>query len=150
MLGQTSAAWERQAALSAGYVDALGRGMDAGIIEAVTALRLLGFVTTGSCQGHLDHGLPGPWVDIALGKLTRYRLGGLLDGFYVEHRPADAAARLTLTNIYDTSATRLVELRLCGRATRDHDDEVDGDRRAVLALATAEMAAFTGFLRARL
>ncbi len=45
--------------------DALGKGVDEGIKEAVVALRVYGFPTTGSCEGHLDWGLPYPWIDIS-------------------------------------------------------------------------------------
>jgi hypothetical protein len=44
-------------------VDGLGRPVDGGIRDAVVALRLLGLDTSGSCEGHLDHGMRAPWVD---------------------------------------------------------------------------------------
>lgn len=48
----------------ASLTDGLGRRLDSGITELVVALRLHGFRTTASCAGHLDHGLPWPWVRI--------------------------------------------------------------------------------------
>ncbi|MEO8972199.1 MAG: hypothetical protein ABI406_11450 [Ktedonobacteraceae bacterium] len=44
--------------------DKLGKEVDAGIIETVVALNLLGMPTTQSCEGHLNHGTGAPWVDI--------------------------------------------------------------------------------------
>jgi hypothetical protein len=44
--------------------DALGRPIDPGIFETVVALTVVGFHTTMSCEGHLDHGIAAPWVDI--------------------------------------------------------------------------------------
>jgi len=44
--------------------DRLGKPIDKGIIELVAVLNLLGFKTSGSCEGHLDHGCASPWVDI--------------------------------------------------------------------------------------
>lgn len=44
--------------------DALGKRIDPAIRGTVVALRVHGFATQGSCEGHLDHGLPYPWVDI--------------------------------------------------------------------------------------
>ncbi len=44
--------------------DKLGKKVDAGIIETVVVLNLLGMPTTMSCEGHLDHGTGAPWVDI--------------------------------------------------------------------------------------
>ena len=44
--------------------DALGIPVDRLIRPTVVALRILGFRTIMSCQGHLDHGLKAPWIDI--------------------------------------------------------------------------------------
>ena len=44
--------------------DKLGEPIDKGIFDTVVALNILGFVTRQSCEGHLDHGLPYPWVDV--------------------------------------------------------------------------------------
>lgn len=45
-------------------VDGLGKKIDPGIKESVIALWALGFKTSSSCQGHLDHGRLAPWIDI--------------------------------------------------------------------------------------
>jgi hypothetical protein len=45
-------------------VDRLGTPIDSGIKRAVQIFRTLGFETTGSCEGHLDWGLPYPWIEI--------------------------------------------------------------------------------------
>ena len=45
--------------------DKLGEPIDKGIFDTVVSLNILGFVTRQSCEGHLDHGLPYPWVDVA-------------------------------------------------------------------------------------
>jgi len=47
-------------------VDKLGTPMDAGIKDAVVTLKLLGYKTIGSCQGHLDHGTGGPWIHLLI------------------------------------------------------------------------------------
>lgn len=44
--------------------DVLGYPIDAGILDLVVALNVLQIPTTGSCEGHLDHGTMAPWVDI--------------------------------------------------------------------------------------
>ncbi len=44
--------------------DKLGTPIDPGIFETVVALNLLGLHTLQSCEGHLDHGCPYPWVTI--------------------------------------------------------------------------------------
>lgn len=59
----TTATWEEAFAEAQQYVDGLGCGIDQGILETVVALNLLGFRSTASCEGHLDHGHAYPWVD---------------------------------------------------------------------------------------
>ncbi|MFA7315790.1 MAG: hypothetical protein WC059_03255 [Candidatus Paceibacterota bacterium] len=44
--------------------DRLGKRIDSNIKESVVAFSALGFNTSGSCEGHLDRGLPYPWIDI--------------------------------------------------------------------------------------
>lgn len=47
------------------FTDKLGREMDPGILETVVTLNVAGFATVQSCEGHLDHGTPYPWVNLA-------------------------------------------------------------------------------------
>ena len=44
--------------------DKLGKGIDNGAVQSVVGLNALGFETSGSCEGHLDHGAPGPYLDL--------------------------------------------------------------------------------------
>lgn len=44
--------------------DRLGKGLDAGIKDAVVALVVLDIHTRQSCEGHLDHGVAAPWIDV--------------------------------------------------------------------------------------
>jgi len=46
------------------FTDKLGTPIDPGIFETVVVLNLLGLHTFQSCEGHLDHGCPYPWVTI--------------------------------------------------------------------------------------
>src|SRR5438128_2510552 len=56
--------WQSKLAEVEGIKDALGRGLDNHIKEAVVALNLLGVHTSASCEGHIDHGRPSPWIEI--------------------------------------------------------------------------------------
>ena len=55
--------------------DKLGKKIDENIKETVVALKVLDFETSASCEGHLDHGIASPWVDI------RFENKKLLDRF---------------------------------------------------------------------
>ncbi|MGH9460193.1 MAG: hypothetical protein ACRD1X_03185, partial [Vicinamibacteria bacterium] len=44
--------------------DRLGRPVDEGIKETIVALKVNGFGTTASCEGHLEWGRPYPWVRV--------------------------------------------------------------------------------------
>lgn len=59
-----------------GVSDALGHEIENGIKETVATLQLLGFPTTGSCEGHSDWGLPYPWVDIAMPDMPEFEYVG--------------------------------------------------------------------------
>lgn len=48
----------------ASLTDTLGCGIDAGIFDTVVYLNLLNVTTRQSCEGHLDHGTPYPWITV--------------------------------------------------------------------------------------
>lgn len=56
--------WEQVAEKFAHATDGIGMGIDAGILGTVIALNALGIETSASCEGHLDHGVGAPWIDI--------------------------------------------------------------------------------------
>ena len=49
--------------------DSKGEPVDEKIKDLVIGLRRWGIKTEFSCEGHLDHGLPYPWIDILRGNL---------------------------------------------------------------------------------
>ncbi len=53
------------------FKDNLGCEVDEGIFETVVYLNLLDAPTLQSCEGHLDHGVPYPWVTIIDEDLSR-------------------------------------------------------------------------------
>jgi len=59
-------AWNAKATEVDKWGDGLGLGIDVGIKETVIVLNLLGFKTAASCQGHMDRGVPAPWIDFDL------------------------------------------------------------------------------------
>src|SRR5258707_3300805 len=46
------------------FRDKLDNAVDSGIFESVVLLNLLEISTLQSCEGHLDHGSPYPWVTV--------------------------------------------------------------------------------------
>ena len=56
--------------------DFTGRGIDENIKEQVSVLHALGFNTTNSCEGHIDHGVPYPFIDIEAPDKPKWRYEG--------------------------------------------------------------------------
>lgn len=55
--------WDEAETFARRLVDGMGCPIDEGILQTVVALNLLGLRTSQSCEGHLDGGLPYPWLD---------------------------------------------------------------------------------------
>lgn len=49
--------------------------LDRGIKNLVLALNARGIPTSGSCEGHVDHGSPAPWIKVRLAGKTMQRGG---------------------------------------------------------------------------
>jgi hypothetical protein len=62
--------WDEIAEKFSHVNDRIGMPIDGGIFETVVALNALDIPTSMSCEGHLDHGLPYPWVAIGLSGLS--------------------------------------------------------------------------------
>lgn len=56
--------WQATAEQLSHTTDALGKGIDPGIFEAVVALNALGIPTVASCEGHLERAIAAPWIDV--------------------------------------------------------------------------------------
>jgi hypothetical protein len=56
--------------------DALGMPIDEGIKEAVIMFNAVGLYTSSSCEGHLDHGFPAPWIDVEVSNEPKERYVG--------------------------------------------------------------------------
>ena len=56
--------WQKMADHFAHITDKLGKRIDAGILDMVIVLNLLGIHTRQSCEGHLEWGTGSPWVDL--------------------------------------------------------------------------------------
>jgi hypothetical protein len=67
-----STLWNETAGKFRKVTDRLGCPIDAGIFDTVVALNILGITTRMSCEGHLDHGLSHPWIDVHLSEPTDF------------------------------------------------------------------------------
>lgn len=57
--------WQKEKEKLGKIADNLGMPIDEGIKDAIVGLKLLGFETDGSCEGHINQeGVGGPWVDL--------------------------------------------------------------------------------------
>lgn len=56
--------WEAKLAQLRTVADYEGQPIDSGIIETVAAFNVNEFNTVQSCEGHLDEGIPVPWVAV--------------------------------------------------------------------------------------
>lgn len=94
--------WQAIAEKLSHTTDALGKGIDTGIFNAVVALNVLGIPTVASCEGHLERAIAAPWIDVEPpGVLTlRQQLRELQDQEGVQrtpgaaYTPSDAIQRL--------------------------------------------------------
>lgn len=57
--------WEEKEREIEEWADAMGKGIDEGIKRPVVAFSMMEFPTSASCEGHLDSGIPAPWVEIS-------------------------------------------------------------------------------------
>ncbi len=90
----SAASWEEAEAFVRCITDGLGCSIDEGILEVVVALNLLGFPTCQSCEGHLDDGLPYPWVDFETDEFPTFRQAledASIEGLSAEEREAKGA-----------------------------------------------------------
>lgn len=63
-------------------VDRLGEPVDRGIKKGVAACLYAGFITDGSCQGHMSWGLPFPWIDVLGNDDAKTRMNTYINEFY--------------------------------------------------------------------
>ncbi|HEY1351171.1 MAG TPA: hypothetical protein VGF67_16245 [Ktedonobacteraceae bacterium] len=76
------ATWNETIHKFSSVTDKLGKEIDRGIFETVVALNLLGVSTIASCEGHLNWGVPYPWIDIEATIEQKYLLHQYLARFY--------------------------------------------------------------------
>ena len=94
-----SASWEEAEVFARRITDGTGCTIDEGILETVVALNLLGLPTCQSCQGHLDHGEPYPWIDFETDEFPAFKQAladAEQDGLITEEREARGAQLVVL------------------------------------------------------
>lgn len=90
------------------FTDNLGMPVDPGIFETVVALNLLGLHTFQSCEGHLDHGCPYPWVTVIDNERERLFNRAWLHVCELEER----ARAVGTVDAYDDYLSADVQLRI--------------------------------------
>lgn len=64
--------------------DGLGYPIDEGIKHVVVSFNLCGLKTSASCEGHLNWGLPYPWID--LDPLSRQKFDSIITEYNKDKR----------------------------------------------------------------
>jgi hypothetical protein len=128
--------WNEAIQMFGGVVDKLGKKIDGGIFETVVTLNLLGILTTQSCEGHINWGLPYPWISVDKTSDPRYRLYQYLEQFYAEKSRRDFDRTLMLYGYRLQSLGAVFAPQL--------SEEI---QREKLRAYQAEMLAFTRFLK---
>jgi len=57
--------WENQQKEIERSADSLGYKIDDHIKETVVAFNVVGLPTSASCEGHIDHGISAPWIEVS-------------------------------------------------------------------------------------
>jgi len=167
--------WEEAEDFAHHLVDGIGYPIDEGILEAVVALNMIGLHTCQSCEGHLDDGLPYPWIDFETNEFPAFQqaledaddheeqgaqLVALAESLTAQGR-GDLYERLEklLCAYYEQNPMipeewRMIILwgspiffRLMPLCGFDADEWPENTRAENLARAQAEMQAFTIFLK---
>lgn len=129
------ATWNETVDKYAHTTDRLGKKIDDGIFETVVCLNMLGINTTSSCEGHLDWGLPYPWINIEPEIEQKYQLHRYLLQFY-EKRPVNFESVLVFHGY---------KIRSQGAVFSDLLSATEQAQK--LKLYQQEMAEFTAFMK---
>jgi len=123
--------------------DNLGRGLDPGIESLVLELNRLGFETMASCEGHLDHGCIGPWVDIEKSP----KIPSLVNRFNKEYR-LPKEFKLYLGKLYDARyGAGIYHYRLMVNSWEANEKGVSGMSKAEFSNKAKEvMGKFTEYI----
>lgn len=162
-------AWDEKMKQIERTVDAKEKRVDEGIKECIVILQLFDINTKASCEGHLDHGVAGPLVDVESKEALelkaqwkksttkeeeaelrkeitqenlkeRQKLITLLDEFY-KGREAPFSKRLIISSL------ALGWSRLENQGADIQEIELKGKRESNLKEYQEEMRAFTEFLK---
>ncbi len=159
-LSEKELKWQKTELEVEKIVDSLGHKIDKNIKETVVALKVYGFPTRASCEGHLDWGEPFPWVGIRTPEPEGWkeseekkekwrkenlkqqkRMMELLDEFY-KNKEVPFDARLTLRNIGGFGGFCIQSLGAEVIAILPPEEQKDK-----LELYHKQMNEFTSFLR---
>jgi hypothetical protein len=145
--------------------DGTSSPVDEGIKEAQTSFMALDFPVNESCEGHLDHGEPFPWIDInyplpdewwedkkvreemkdkimSAHKEWREKIDKLLEEFY-NNRLTDPGLKITMKDQGIFGAFRLQS----AEAEKAADNPAEDFKKQKLEAFRKEMKDFADFLR---
>jgi hypothetical protein len=147
--------WEQYASDAAEIKDNLGKGIDSGIFDTVVALKALDISTTASCEGHLEHGLAFPWIDVEAPAPEGWRED---EEKKEEWKEANLAQRAKIENILtdyysNRNVATGVKLKIVDRgifgAFRIQSEGALDEDKEIRPEFKKEMADFTQFLKSK-
>lgn len=95
--------WEKMEAEVNEIQDALGKGVEDGIKESIIVMNLLGFKTSGYCEGHLESSERAPWIDFTVEDSTENRKKSEEAFDEAEKAQQEGASEDVLDNLYQTA-----------------------------------------------
>lgn len=131
----STATWEEGYEAVQQFTDKLGCFVDEGIMETVVALNLLDFRTSQSCQGHLDHGHPYPWIDFATEGCPGYEQAqqeACRDGLSAEEEEAACDRLMALVSAFHHKDHLYTRLQAFLDACYDGEDNISENWRIIV------------------
>lgn len=130
-----TATWDEGREAVQQFTDRLGCSVDEGIMETVVALNLLGLHTSQSCQGHLDHGHPYPWIDFETEGCPGYEQAqedACREGLSAEEEEAACKRLMALVSAFHHQNHLYTQLQTLLDAYYDNKEEVSEDWRIIV------------------
>ena len=117
------------------WCDAVGYPIDPKIKDAVIALNAIGINTSASCEGHLDHGYPYPWVEFSICTLEIQSLEEKITKIFKEREEKEQLLEVTYPQLSKKEIFDLPEaqdLIILSKSIYDISNQIELIRKELL------------------